>query len=97
MKFGRNNTTEKSVIKEGGSTMRRTRSTVARFLMIALGLALALVPLNTVFASPVTIHMDGYLVDVTDTPVNLIALFMFRLDIIANKFLRLPAINSKVV
>jgi len=69
--------------------------------MIALGLALALVPLNTVFASPVTIHMDGYLVDVTDTPVNLIALFMFRLydaaagvSAVHNELAILPVFNG---
>jgi hypothetical protein len=46
---------------------------------MALGLTLAFVPKNSAFASPVTIPMDGYLVNFLNTPITGTTTFQFRL------------------
>jgi len=48
-------------------------------LLIALGLTLTFTPANTAFATPVTIHMDGYLLNLLNDPISGNATFQFRL------------------
>ena len=65
-----------------GERWKREARRLARcfiHLSIALSLTLALAPENNAFATPIAIHIDGYLRDATDAPVTITATFQFKL------------------
>jgi hypothetical protein len=62
--------------------LKRNHLNPARFflyLSIALGFTLALAPTNNAFATPITIHMDAYLLGILNIPVTGITMFQFKL------------------